>query len=95
VFVVLQFSEYFIINTLKEVIPLAKVINLELSVNPSNPVQEAVEVVLLLINSHPGRQHELLQQIDIQIGEALAALDEAHKKAAASKVAADLESPVE
>jgi hypothetical protein len=64
-------------------------------VNPSNPVQEAVEVVLLLINSHPGRQHELLQQIDIQIGEALAALDEAHKKAAASKVAADLESPVE
>ncbi|MEK3699637.1 hypothetical protein NYE33_21910 [Paenibacillus sp. FSL R10-2199] len=51
--------------------------------NPSNPVQEAVAVVLLLINSHPGRQHELLQQIDMQIGEALAALDEARKKAAA------------
>ncbi|WP_179093458.1 hypothetical protein [Paenibacillus sp. FSL H8-0259] len=63
--------------------------------NPSNPVQEAVAVVLLLINSHPGRQHELLQQIDMQIGEALAALDEARKKAAASKVEADLESPVE
>lgn len=58
-------------------------------------MQEAVAVVLLLINSHPGRQYELLQQIDIQIGEALAALDEARKKAADSKVAEDLESPVE
>ncbi|WP_342422874.1 hypothetical protein [Paenibacillus sp. FSL E2-0178] len=52
-------------------------------------------MVMLLVNSHPGRQHELLQQIDMQIGEALAALDEARKKAADSKVAEILESPVE
>lgn len=76
-------------------IPLAKVTKLDVSIDLTQPVQEAVEVVLLLINSHPGRQHELLQQIDMQIGEALAALDEARKKAADSKVAADLESPVE
>lgn len=75
-------------------IPLAKVINLELSVNPSKPVQEAVEVVLLLVNSHPGRQHELLRQIDMQIGVALAALDDAQKKAVDAKVNKDLEEPV-
>ncbi|QSF42642.1 hypothetical protein [Paenibacillus tianjinensis] len=53
-----------------------------------------MEVVLLLVNSHPGRQHELLQQIDMQIGEALAALDEARKKAADAKVEADLSVPI-
>jgi len=36
-----------------------------------------------------------LQQIDMQIGEALAALNEAHKKAAEKRVAEDLKSPVE
>ncbi|KUP22426.1 hypothetical protein [Paenibacillus sp. DMB5] len=75
-------------------VTLAKVINLELSVNPSNPVQEAVDVVLLLVNTHPGRQRELLQQIDMQIGEALAALDKASKKAADEKIDAELSEPV-
>lgn len=76
-------------------IPLAKVTNLNISIDPTQPVKEAVEVVLLLINSHPGRQHELLQQIDMQIGEALSALEDARKRAADTKVETELSKPVE
>lgn len=80
--------------TRKEVIPLAKVTKLDVSIDLNQPVNEAVEVVLLLVNSHPGRQHELLQQIDMRIGEALAALNDARKKVADAKLEAELEDPV-
>lgn len=67
----------------------------ELLIDVLHPVEETVNVITYMLSLHPDRQYELLQQIDMQIGEALAALDEAHKKSADSKVAEDLESPVE
>ncbi|OKP91834.1 hypothetical protein A3844_01600 [Paenibacillus helianthi] len=74
-------------------IPLAKVTKLDVSIDLAQPVQEVIDVISIVTNAHPGRQYELLQQIDIHISEALASIQEAQQKAVYDKVKADLSEP--
>lgn len=53
----------------KEVLPLAKVTKLDISIDLAQPVQEVVDVISIVI--YPGRQQELLKQIDLKVSEAL------------------------
>lgn len=46
----------------------------EMLVDVSRPVDEIVEFISLMLQSHPGKRIEILQQIDQHIGEALAEL---------------------
>lgn len=54
---------------------MAKIMKVELLIDLSAPVQEVAEVVSLMLQTHPGRQIEILRAIDEQIGKALIELE--------------------
>jgi hypothetical protein len=47
----------------------------EIEVNLNNPEPEIIQCITFIVNAHPGRQHELLQQVDLWIGSELARLE--------------------
>lgn len=65
-------------------VPLAKVTKLDVSIDLSRPVEEIVDIISLITNVHAGQQYELLKQVDLKVGEALAAMEKARKMAAES-----------
>ncbi|MDT3426056.1 hypothetical protein J2Z22_001576 [Paenibacillus forsythiae] len=54
---------------------------IDISIDLANPVNELVDVVSIVMNSFPGRQEEILQQLDLKIGEALAEIKRSKAKA--------------
>lgn len=58
---------------------MAKVTKVELQIDLSMPVEEIAAVVNIMLDSHPGRQIEILEAIDHAIGEALAKLQKSDK----------------
>lgn len=51
---------------------MARVTTVNVSIDLSQPVPELVDIISLVINSHPGQQIEILKQLDQHIGEAIA-----------------------
>ncbi|OPA77478.1 hypothetical protein BVG16_13565 [Paenibacillus selenitireducens] len=49
---------------------------LEVLIDLSRPVEEITEVITLVISSHPGKQKEILEAVDLSVGEALAKFEE-------------------
>lgn len=47
---------------------------LELSLDLTRPTEELTETIITLLEFFPGRQLEILQQVDHRVGEMLAAL---------------------
>ncbi|MNC71662.1 hypothetical protein D3C75_1226110 [compost metagenome] len=47
---------------------------IEMLVDALNPADESVNVITYMLTLHPGREIEILQQIDQKIGDALVAL---------------------
>lgn len=50
---------------------------LELSLDLTRPAEELIETIITLLEFFPGRQLEILQQVDHRVGEMLAALQQA------------------
>jgi hypothetical protein len=46
---------------------------LELALDLTRPAEELVEVIITVLEFYPGRQLEILQQVDHRVGEMLAA----------------------
>ncbi|MEK4196127.1 hypothetical protein NYE59_23820 [Paenibacillus sp. FSL L8-0323] len=47
---------------------------LELALDLTRPAEELVEAIITVLEFYPGRQLEILQQVDHRVGEMLAAL---------------------
>ncbi|MEK4881416.1 MULTISPECIES: hypothetical protein [Paenibacillus] len=47
---------------------------LELALDLTRPAEELIEAIITVLEFYPGRQLEVLQQVDHRIGEMLAAL---------------------
>ncbi|KWX79555.1 hypothetical protein AMQ84_06470 [Paenibacillus riograndensis] len=47
---------------------------IEMLVDALNPVEESVNVITYMLTLHPGREIEILQQIDQKIGDTLVTL---------------------
>lgn len=47
---------------------------LELALDLTRPAEELVETIITVLEFYPGRQIEILQQVDHRVGEMLAAL---------------------
>ncbi|KWX73883.1 hypothetical protein [Paenibacillus jilunlii] len=47
---------------------------IEMLVDALNPVEESVSVITYMLSLHPGKEIEILQQIDQKIGDTLATL---------------------
>lgn len=60
---------------------LAKITRYDLSIDLSRPVEELVELISIVTNTFPGRQEEMLQQLDMKIGEALAEIERSKARA--------------
>lgn len=58
---------------------MAKVTKVELQIDLSMPVEEIAAVVNIMLDAHPGRQIEILEAVDHEIGEALAKLQKSDK----------------
>lgn len=54
---------------------MAQVTKLEVLIDLNQPVQEISSVISLMIALHPGRQKEILNEVDLAVGAALARLD--------------------
>lgn len=59
---------------------MAKVTKVELQIDLSAPVEEIAAVVNIMLDAHPGRQIEILEAVDLAIGEALAKLQSSDKQ---------------
>ncbi|SEO00936.1 hypothetical protein SAMN04487895_104209 [Paenibacillus sophorae] len=70
-------------------VPLAKVSGINVSIDLANPVNELVDVISIVTNSLPGRQEEILEQLDLKIGEAMAEIQRAKAKAKEGKAATE------
>jgi len=57
----------------KEMIPM-KITNIGVSIDLTQPVQEVVDIISVILNHHPSRHQEILEAIDIKVCEALADL---------------------
>ncbi|MNO34242.1 hypothetical protein D3C76_242730 [compost metagenome] len=57
----------------KEMIPV-KITNIGVSIDLTQPVQEVVDIISVVLNHHPSRHQEILEGIDVKICEALANL---------------------
>ena len=56
---------------------MAKVMpKLEILVDLTNPVAEIKESIMAIVNSHPGRQFELLQELDLWLCETIASVEQ-------------------
>jgi hypothetical protein len=54
----------------------------ELLIDLSNPVNELIESIILVANSQPGKQLEILQQVELKLGEQIQAIENQLKAAA-------------
>jgi hypothetical protein len=57
--------------------PLAVVTKVDVSLDLQHPVREVSDVITLVLSMYPGRQIEILRQIDDEVGSALARLEHA------------------
>ncbi|MEK4452287.1 MULTISPECIES: hypothetical protein [unclassified Paenibacillus] len=51
-----------------------KITNIGVSIDLTQPVQEVVDIISVVLNHHPNRHQEILEAIDIKVCEALADL---------------------
>lgn len=49
---------------------------LEILIDLSKPAEEIIHCIALIANAHPGKQQEILQQVDLWLGETLAKVEE-------------------
>ncbi|MFF2016205.1 hypothetical protein [Paenibacillus sp. NPDC058177] len=54
-------------------IPL-KITSIGVSIDLTQPVQEVVDIISIVLNHHPKRHQEILEAIDVKVCEALANL---------------------
>lgn len=53
---------------------MAQIIHtLKVELDLNRPVEELAQVISSVLNSHPGRQKEILEGLDLEVGNALAA----------------------
>lgn len=64
---------------------LALITKIDVSLNLQKPAEEVCNVITLILSMYPGRQLEILRQIDEEVGSALARLEHAAVKAPASE----------
>ncbi|OZQ66052.1 hypothetical protein CA600_12390 [Paenibacillus sp. VTT E-133280] len=53
---------------------------LELALDLTRPAEELVEAIITVLEFYPGRQIEILQQVDHRVGEMLAASQRSQKE---------------
>jgi hypothetical protein len=53
----------------------------ELLIDLSKPVDEALGCVIVIANSQPGKQLEILQQVELKLGEQIQAIEDQLKAA--------------
>ncbi|MDR0271000.1 hypothetical protein [Paenibacillus sp.] len=53
---------------------MRSILKYEITADPSKPVEEITEFISLMIQTHPDKQIEILQQVDDHLGNALAKL---------------------
>lgn len=70
---------------------MAMVTRIDVSLDLSLPVEEVIDVISLVINSHPGQQLSILRAIDQHVGDAMAALEKAQQPAQENKEADNAE----
>ncbi|WP_340398125.1 hypothetical protein NST50_15580 [Paenibacillus sp. FSL E2-0202] len=51
-----------------------KITNIGVTIDLTQPVQEVVDIISVVLNHHPSRHQEILEAIDIKVCEALADL---------------------
>ncbi|MEK3868189.1 hypothetical protein MHH60_32530 [Paenibacillus sp. FSL H7-0716] len=51
-----------------------RITNIGVSIDLTQPVQEVVDIISVVLNHHPNRHQEILEAIDIKVCEALADL---------------------
>ncbi|MOA28552.1 hypothetical protein D3C78_1495040 [compost metagenome] len=54
---------------------MAVVTKVDVSLDLQHPVREISDVITLVLSMHPGREVEILRQIDEEVGNALALLE--------------------
>lgn len=59
-----------------------KITSLGVSIDLTQPVQEVVDIISLVLNHHPSRHEEILGAIDLKICEALADLQKSKEQLA-------------
>ncbi|MBU5673261.1 hypothetical protein [Paenibacillus brevis] len=60
---------------------MAVITKFDVSLDVTQPAQEVADVITLLLGMYPGREIEILQQIDEEVGSALAKLEKAKLEA--------------
>jgi hypothetical protein len=53
----------------------------ELLIDLSNPVNELLECIIIIANTQPGKQLEILQQVELKLGEQIQAIENQLKAA--------------
>lgn len=56
---------------------MAVITKVDVSLDVTQPAQEVASVITLILSMYPGREIEILSQIDEEVGSALAALERA------------------
>jgi hypothetical protein len=57
----------------------------EMLIDLSKPVDEAIGCVLAIANSQPGKQLEILREVELRLGEQILAIENGISKAAADQ----------
>lgn len=60
---------------------LAVITKVDVSLDLKQPAKEICDVITLVLSMHPGREIEILQQIDEEVGSALVKLEKATAEA--------------
>lgn len=47
----------------------------EVLIDLSNPVNELVDTIIIIANTQPGKQLEILQQVELRLGEQIQAIE--------------------
>lgn len=71
---------------------MAVVTKIDVSLDLQHPVREVSDVITLILSMYPGREIEILSQIDDEVGAALARLTKAQEDASQA-VEADTDKP--
>jgi len=58
----------------------------ELLIDLSQPVNELVETIIIVANSQPGKQLEILQQVELRLGEHVQAIETGITKATTESI---------